>query len=87
MQEVIKDEDVFYDIGANFGFYTLFFTSRNQLSLYPFESNRILAERLEKALERTKNNVRIFTVGLSNKSESLFLNQKGNEVQRKIILN
>jgi FkbM family methyltransferase len=70
----LKDEDIFYDIGTNFGFYT--FLAANSIEtgeIHCFEPNRICVESLEKTkkINHTKNvTVNSFGISDSNSEKS-----------------
>jgi len=69
---VLKYDDVIFDIGANFGYYTMFLTKylRNKCKVYAFEPFPTTFQRLTKnvALNNMNDSINIYQMGVSGHS-------------------
>ena len=66
LKNIIKDKEVthFFDIGANIGYYSLYF--RNIANIYAFEPNKKNFLRLQENNKLNNCNINLFNFGLSN---------------------
>lgn len=65
------DKTVFYDIGANIGYYSLLLSPFSK-KIYAFEPNPILSDRLSKTIKRNSlQNIKLFNIGVSNQNSDL----------------
>jgi|GEM_PF-6397323 len=67
---------VFYDIGANIGFYSILFAS-NQKQVCMFEPNQKILKNILPIL-RGYTNLKVFNFGLSDKKETLYFHASSN---------
>lgn len=65
--EELKPGDVFWDVGANIGFYSLLASSRPDVDVIAFEPNPITEELLRGNIDLNgRINIKVFNVALSN---------------------
>ncbi len=72
IQEILnelKPNDIFWDIGANLGFYSLLAVSIPGVSVIAFEPNPVTAEKLRHNIAKYNNRVRVLAMALAD-SES-----------------
>jgi FkbM family methyltransferase len=72
--KLIKDGDIIFDIGANIGLYSIYFSKKFPKSgIYSFEPVSITYEYLEKNINLNKaENVKLFNYGVSDKQEDVY---------------
>lgn len=75
MLSEIDEEDTFYDIGANIGFYTCFFSEKAS-EIYSFEPNKHAAQILRENIEENSlENVEVIEAAASDKDTSIKLSK------------
>jgi FkbM family methyltransferase len=63
----LKPGDIYWDVGANIGFYTLLASSRPDVKVVAFEPNPTTEKFLSKNVElNRRSNVKVFNIALSN---------------------
>lgn len=75
MLSEMDEEDTFYDIGANIGFYTCFFSEKASKS-YSFEPNKHAAQILRENIEENSlENVEVIEAAASDRNTSIKLSK------------
>jgi FkbM family methyltransferase len=74
----LKTEDVFWDVGANLGIYSLLAASCSKVNVVAFEPNPTTVISLRKNIELNKKaNIKVLTVALSNSKGRARFNPEG----------
>jgi len=69
--EVLSHEfDIFVDIGANFGFFSMLFSSVGKNTTYAIELNPLTYEQL-RIITNKNENIKTFNIGISDKTSEL----------------
>jgi FkbM family methyltransferase len=72
--KLTQGTSVFFDIGANMGYYSFLFKTQNPKGqAFAFEPNRYLADKMKAALSTSNNRFEVFNIGLGDKAGELTL--------------
>ena len=78
LMRVAADGAVFFDIGANFGYYSVFLGAKKHCKVHAFEPNPSVCQRLIKNVELNRlDNVKVHRLGLSDQRRTAGLSVRG----------
>jgi len=82
----LRDDDLFIDVGANLGHYSLLVGSISNSDVISFEPDKKTFLKLKKNIELNKlDNIKIYNLGLGDKNEDLFLKSMRNNGHNYIV--